>query len=137
MTIAILSEVRRSTSGLAPVFRATMRFWIKVDSLNRPPTLLTIASSFRSSSMLSPHPLSLELTFDDRAQLGDRLLEIVVDHLLIVLGGAGQFLLGGRQPPLNRRLVLRAALAQSFLVGRQGGGPQEHRHATGALTTNL
>jgi len=28
---------------LAPVFRATIRFWISVDSLNRPPTLLTIS----------------------------------------------------------------------------------------------
>ena len=26
---------------------ATMRFWINVESLNRPPTLLTMASSFQ------------------------------------------------------------------------------------------
>ena len=40
-----------STSGRAPWFSAIIRFWIRVESLNRPPTLLTISSSFSSSSI--------------------------------------------------------------------------------------
>src|SRR3954465_1829628 len=44
---------RLSTSGLAPVFSATIRFWINVESLKRPPTLLTISSSFKSSNTSS------------------------------------------------------------------------------------
>src|SRR5450631_1403571 len=54
MTMAILSAVFRSTSGLAPVLSATIRFWIRVESLKRPPTLLMIPSSFKSSSIWGP-----------------------------------------------------------------------------------
>src|SRR5436190_1979833 len=53
-----------------------IRFWISVDSLKRPPTLLTIPSSFNSSSM----SLSLgKMWFENRRQLGDGRLQVVVD----------------------------------------------------------
>src|SRR5271169_332066 len=94
MTIAILSTVLRSTSGLAPVLSATIRFWISVDSLKRPPTLLTIPSSFSSSSISVP----LEKGPDNRPQRRERGIDFVVDHLIIVLRGASQLQLGGPQP---------------------------------------
>src|SRR5436305_6781006 len=102
MTIAILSPPRTSTSGRAPVFRATIRFWIRVDSLNRPPTLLTMPSSFSSSSM----PVPLPVAPHDRAQLGDGGVQVVVHHLLAILGGAVELLLGPGQPPCDGRLIL-------------------------------
>ena len=43
-------RARRPAAG--PGVEHDIRFWIRVDSLNRPPTLLTMASSFSSSSML-------------------------------------------------------------------------------------
>src|ERR1700739_3327686 len=108
MTIAILSPVLRATSGRAPVFRATMRFWISVDSLKRPPTLLTMPSSFSSSSIRIP----LEKGLDDLPQLGEGRNQIVVDDLEIVIVGAGQLRLGGTQPLLDLLLRFRAARSQ-------------------------
>src|SRR5688500_14456123 len=55
MTISMGNFDLKSTSGRAPPFRATMRRWMSADNLNRPPTLLTISSSFRGSIMRSPH----------------------------------------------------------------------------------
>src|SRR6516165_6979504 len=49
--MAMLFDDFMSTRGFAPWLRATIRFWISVESLNRPPTLLTIPSSFKSSSI--------------------------------------------------------------------------------------
>src|SRR5438874_5068045 len=95
MTIAILSAPLRSTSGLAPVFRATIRFWIRVESLNRPPTLFTIPSSFRSSSIAGPR----KLFRDDRAQLGRRPVQVVVNDVILIAGRAGEFGQGRRQSP--------------------------------------
>src|SRR5438874_9061664 len=104
MTTAIRSgRPRVSTCGLAPVFSATIRFWISVDSLNRPPTLLTIASSFRSSSIITA---PLEQPGDQLAQLGRRPGQVVVHDLILILPGAGEFGPRRRQPPADRRLVL-------------------------------
>src|SRR5690349_23815887 len=100
MTVAILSPPRTSTSGRAPVFSITIRFWIRVDSLNRPPTLLTIPSSFSSSSMTAP----FKVTLDDPPQLGDRLVQPLVDEHVPVLAAASLLLRGRRPPPLPRRL---------------------------------
>src|SRR5262249_23715711 len=82
MTIAILSLPRTSTSGRAPVFSATMPFWISVESLKRPPTLLTIPSSFNSSSITVPFRKSLR---DPVADLSDRGFQIVIDDYVIEL----------------------------------------------------
>src|SRR5262245_35039287 len=116
MTTAILSPPLTSTSGRAPVFRATMRFWIRVDSLNRPPTLLTICSSFSSSSIAVP----FELAGDDLAQFGGRRGEVVVNHLILIVLRAVEFGPGGGQPPLHRRLVLGPPAAQPALVLLRG-----------------
>src|SRR5437763_14129596 len=105
MTTAIRSDVLRSTSGLAPVFSATMRFWISVDSLKRPPTLFTIPSSFSSSSIRVP----LEKGLDDLPQLGECRLQIVVNDLVVVIVGSRQFGLGGAQPALNLFLGFRSS----------------------------
>src|SRR5262245_8211819 len=105
MTTAILSPPLTSTSGRAPVFSATIRFWIRVESLNRPPTLLTIPSSFSSSCMRA----LLELPFHDLFDPGHRRAQVVVDHLVIVLAGPLQFPPGRLEPPLDHLRRLRAA----------------------------
>src|SRR6516225_6393315 len=120
--MAILSPPRTSTSGRAPVLSATIRFWIRVESLNRPPTLLTMASSFNSSSMTAP----FEKTPDNGPQVSDRLAQVVVDHLVPILADVGQLGPRRRQPPLDGRLRLRFPVAQPPLQGLQGWGPQEH-----------
>src|SRR5205809_2205668 len=75
------SPPRISTSGRAPLLSAISRFWISVDSLKRPPTLLTMASSFRSSGMTGP----LKMTADDGPQLRHGRLQLVVDYLILIL----------------------------------------------------
>src|SRR5262245_1591382 len=110
--MAIWSLVRRSTSGLAPVLSATIRFWMRVDSLKRPPTLLTIPSSFSASSMLSVSKLML----DKGVQVSDCRVQIVVDHLTIIMVSTGELLLGRRQSSLECPFILRATLAQAALV---------------------
>src|SRR6266853_2046890 len=114
MTMAIWFAVLRSTSGLAPVLSATMRFWIKVDSLNRPPTLFTIPSSFRSSSISVP----FKQGSDDRPHGILSGLEVVVDYLEIVLGGTTKLGLGGAQAALDLFLGLGAAGPQAPLILR-------------------
>src|SRR5262245_11940906 len=111
MTIDNRSPPLTSTSGLAPVFRATIRFWMRVDSLNRPPTLFTIPSSFRSSSIAGPH----KETGNDRAQVGGRHVQVLVNDLIVKLGGAGEFQPGRLQPAANRRLVLGPAVPEPAL----------------------
>src|SRR5436190_23345384 len=111
MTIAIRSPPLTSTCGLAPVFKATIRFWIRVDSLNRPPTLFTISSSFRSSSIARPR----KQTGDDRAQLGGRRVQVLVNDLIVKLPGAGEFPLGRLQPAADGRLVFSPPMAKSPL----------------------
>src|SRR5947209_15843862 len=133
MTIAILSPSRTSTSGRAPWFSITIRFWIKVESLKRPPTLFTIPSSFSSSSMAAP----FKLPTDDRVELLDRRLEVVVEHDELVLPRAPQLLPGGGEPAEDRRLVVLAAQPQPPLVLLPAGGPQEDGHRVGALRPHL
>src|SRR5205823_2594036 len=89
----------------------TIRFWIRVDSLNRPPTLFTIPSSFRSSSIAGPR----KQTGDDRAQLAGRLVQVLVNDLIVKLPGAGEFPPGRLQPAADRRLVLGPAVAEPTL----------------------
>src|SRR5437016_11303112 len=76
--MAILSGVRRSTSGRAPWFSAIIRFWIKVESLNRPPTLFTISSSFNSSSIRGSS--STAKAGQKGHQVADGPVEVVVHH---------------------------------------------------------
>src|SRR5262249_36135908 len=100
---------------------ATIRFWINVESLNRPPTLLTIPSSLSSSSMVgSP----CEESLNNGLKLVDRRIQIVVDHSVFVIGGPVDFALCGRQTSLNRCLILGAALAKPIFVGCHGRGLQ-------------
>src|SRR5262249_51988908 len=137
---------------LAPVFSISMRFWISVESLNRPPTLLTISSSFISSSIpcsfrkKHPHELAqprpgaspsasgipfLKLHSHDLAQPGDRRIEIVINYLIIVFRGMSQFGAGVGHAPLNGRFGLGAALPQSLLVRLQAGSSQKHAYRIG------
>src|SRR5262245_51948049 len=137
--MAILSAPLTSTSGLAPVLSATIRFWISVDSLNRPPTLLTIPSSFSSSSIAVPSPMGL----DNPQHVGDRPVQVVVDHLIVVLAGAGQFEPGPVQAPPHGLGGLGAAAAQpllqrlQFFVNASRGGVQEDRDRVGAHPPHL
>src|SRR5947209_3484349 len=124
MTIAILSVVLRSTSARAPVLRATIRFWISVESLKRPPTLFTMPSSFNSSSMLAP----FEQGTQNRPHRRQRGFEVVVDYLVIVFPCPGQFGPRVLEPFLDRLFRLGPALAQASLEGRQVGRMQEDRH---------
>src|SRR5947209_19578499 len=105
--MAILSDVRRSTSGLAPVLRATMRFWIRVESLNRPPTLFTMPSSFSSSSMIALR----KMVADDSGHVADGRVQVVVHHLVGVLAGPPQFVPRGLQPALDHGLAVGPAVA--------------------------
>src|SRR5579884_751159 len=107
--MASLSPPRTSTSGRAPVLRATMRFWISVESLKRPPTLLTIASSFSSSSIPAPFLKSL---CDQVADLGDRRFQIVVDNHVIEFTHPFQFAPRRRQPHGDFLFRFGVSLAQ-------------------------
>src|SRR5580700_658325 len=102
ITIVILSAPRRSTSGRAPWFSAIIRFWISVESLNRPPTLLTICSSFSSSSIDGSS--STTIRAQGRHKLLDRAVEIVIDQLNIVPVSLGELLTRLAEPPVDRRL---------------------------------
>src|SRR4051812_30463401 len=113
MTIVILSAPRRSTSGRAPWFSAIIRFWISVESLNRPPTLLTISSSFRSSS-IDGSP-STFITFQHRHELLDAGIEVDVDHLLVVPVGLGELLAGLAEAPEEGGLGLGPSAPQALL----------------------
>src|SRR5438876_12444326 len=125
MTIAILSPPRTSTSGRAPVFRATIRFWMSVDNLKRPPTLFTIASSFNSSSMITP----FRLTPHNRFHLGNCRGQVLIDDLVVILPGMIQLLRRGGQAPPNRLFALRSTLPQAGLVRLQRTGTQKNRNA--------
>src|SRR5262245_30720153 len=111
MTMASLSGPRLSTIGLAPVFSITMRFWISVESLNRPPTLFTMPSSFSSSSMLALP----KLVANNSAHVADCRVQVVVDHLMLILAGPGQLCPGGRQSSLDHVFSLGAAATQPLL----------------------
>src|SRR5271157_2636386 len=95
MTTSILfASGGRFTSGRAPPFIATRRFWISVDSLNRPPTLLTMASS-RSSSIIAT---GLPLVSQNCRDFFDRPLQVVVEDHVAVSAGGLQFALRPLQP---------------------------------------
>src|SRR5207237_6698249 len=114
MTMLTLSPPRTSTSGRAPVFRATIRFWMSVDNLNRPPTLLTMASSFNSSSMVTP----FRVTPHNRFHRGHSRRQVIIDDLIIVFPGVLQLARRRGQAPPNRLFILRAPPPQARLVGR-------------------
>src|SRR5436190_13800748 len=100
-----------------------MRFWIKVDSLKRPPTLLTIASSFRSSSMFIP----FKMTPDKRPQIRHGRVQVVVNYNILILADPLQFALGTCQTALDGIFGFRLAGTQPLFVHLQRGGPQENR----------
>src|SRR3954451_11812513 len=104
ITIDILSRPRASTSGRDPWFSAIIRFWISVESLKRPPTLLTISSSFNSSSI--GKSASAMVPGQDGGQLVDGFVEVVVGDLIIVSVGLGDRAAGFVQSTLDRRLVV-------------------------------
>src|SRR3954447_6989103 len=88
ITIDILSPPRMSTSGRAPWFSAIIRFWIKVESLKRPPTLLTIFSSFSSSSIGGTS--STTIRTHDKNQFLGATVEVVIGQLQVVPVGLGK-----------------------------------------------
>src|SRR5262245_51421311 len=94
------------------------RFWISVDSLKRPPTLLTIPSSF-SSSCISVSRGSSARALVARQQLaeaGHRRLQIVVDDHVLIDVFLTQFPPGRLQPPGDALRRLRLALPHARLV---------------------
>src|SRR5262249_57206874 len=105
ITIDILSAPRMSTSGRAPWFSAIIRFWIRVESLKRPPTLLTISSSFSSSIMALAR--STAVLDQDRGKFLDRPVQVVIDHLKVIIGRQGDLTAGRGQPPGDPGLLLR------------------------------
>src|SRR5947209_1440570 len=96
ITTVILSAPRASTSGRAPWFSAIIRFWISVDSLNRPPTLLTMYSSFSSSSIVGSPPATVRLEQID--EIVNAPVEVVVDEHVVVPVGLGQLRAGLAEP---------------------------------------
>src|SRR4051812_36697313 len=100
ITSVILSAPRISTSGRAPWFSAIIRFWISVESLNRPPTLLTMYSSFSSSSIA--RSTSGAVGLQNRGEFFDTAVKVVVDQLDVVPVGLGEFLTGLSESPEDR-----------------------------------
>src|SRR5436190_22466067 len=111
ITRVILSTPRRSTSARAPWLSAIIRFWIKVESLNRPPTLLTISSSF-SSSIISA-PVSTMVFNQDGGQFVNRSIKIIIDYMNIIIFRELELAAG----------VTQAALDGRFVVGSPGAEP--------------
>src|SRR4051812_35296189 len=110
ITIVILSAPRRSTSGRAPWFSAIIRFWISVESLNRPPTLFTISSSFNSSSIEGSS--STAIRTQGRDEILDATVKVVVDHENVVPVGFGELLARLAEPPEDRRFLLGPSAPQ-------------------------
>src|SRR5947207_98138 len=109
ITIVILSAPRRSTSGRAPWFSAIIRFWIRVESLNRPPTLLTISSSFNSSSIEGSSSTTTTVRPQGNQEVLDATVEVVIDQLNIIPMGFGQLDAGLAETPEDRGLILGPA----------------------------
>src|SRR5271166_1355671 len=135
ITIVILSTPRPSTRARAPWFSAIIRFWIKVESLNRPPTLLTISSSFNSSIMIDS--TSTVVLNQNCRQPVNRPLQVVVDQMDVVTLGQLELPPGVGQPPLNRRLVIGASGPQPLLEHIHAGCPNEDQEGAGHLRTHL
>src|SRR5713226_8633252 len=104
ITIVIRSIPRESTRARAPWLRAIIRFWIRVESLKRPPTLLTISSSFSSSIMVPPR--STSGSQQDRGELFACAVELVVDHVDIITGRCFELAPSGGQPALDGVVVV-------------------------------
>src|SRR5437879_2946201 len=103
----------------------TMRFWISVDSLKRPPTLLTIPSSFSSSSIaLAP----VKRFLDQLAQPGDASVEVVVNYLVMVFPAPRQFRPGVGQPQQDLFLALGPSSAEPLFEQLPRRGLQKDRH---------
>src|SRR5262249_34283827 len=119
ITIDILSAPRMSTSGRAPWLSAIMRFWIRVESLKRPPTLLTISSSFSSSIMVVR--CSTTVLGQDRGELLDGAIQVVVDDLDVILRGQFQLSAGGGQPLRDGRWAVGAPGPQPGLEDLEAG----------------
>src|SRR5947209_4903420 len=135
--MAILSAPRTSTCGRAPVLRLTMRFWMSVESLKRPPTLLTIPSSFSSSSISFS---ASETIPDQRRQLRRRRRQVVVHHHAMILTTPRQFALRVGQANRDGLLVLRPPRPQALLeqpVRRQHENRQVVRVALAHLRRPL
>src|SRR5713101_8575995 len=106
---------------------------MSVDNLNRPPTLLTMASSFNSSSIVTP----FGLTPHNRFHFSNRRRQIVIDDLIVVIPGMIQLARRRGQAPPNRLFSLRPTPPQAGLVGRQGTGAQKNRHVVRIDPANL
>src|SRR3954454_5290432 len=92
ITIDILSRPRESTSAREPWFSAIIRFWIRVESLKRPPTLLTMCSSFNSSSIgISASAMG---PGQEGGEFVDGPIEVVVHNLVVVAVGLGDLTTG-------------------------------------------
>src|SRR5262249_53599766 len=106
---------------------------MSVDSLNRPPTLLTMASSFNSSSMVTP----FELPPHNGMRFRGRRVEVFIDHLIVVVLGPGQLSRRRGQAALNRLFRLRPPVPQAGLVRLNRTGPQKNRHTLRILPADL
>src|SRR4029453_14128849 len=106
---------------------------MSVDSLKRPPTLLTIPSSFSSSILILP----FKQRTHDRAKLRDRVVQLVIDDLVIVGRRLGELRAGALQAALDGRGSFRASLAQTELERVERRRANEDRHRVGARALDL
>src|SRR3954452_4856131 len=112
ITTVILSTPRMSTSGRAPWFSAIIRFWISVESLNRPPTLFTISSSFSSSSIEGSS--STAIRAQDSDQVLDATVEVVIDQLYIIPVGLIELFAGLEEPLMDLGIPFGTAAPQAL-----------------------
>src|SRR5262249_411634 len=110
ITIVIRSTPRDSIRARAPWLRAIIRFWISVESLNRPPTLLTISSSFNSSIIVFPR--STTPSCQDRGEVLECAVEFVVDHVDIVAFRRFELAASVGKAALDGGLVIGSSRAQ-------------------------
>src|SRR5262245_20108379 len=104
---------------------------MSVDSLNRPPTLFTISSSFRASIIAQTSPAQ------KFANVVHRLLDGYVDDLMFVLVGQRQLVSGDRQPALDRVFLFGAAGSQPSLEFFKRVRPDKDGHRLGILPEHL
>src|ERR1700678_4380030 len=135
ITTVILSTPRASTSARAPWFSAIIRFWIRVESLNRPPTLLTISSSFSSSIMVSPQ--SAAVLLEDPGEPLNRAVELVVDHLDIVTCRHLDLAPRVGQSALDGGLVVGPACSQPIFQRLEAGRLDEDQERLRHFLPNL
>src|SRR4051794_33668953 len=102
-----------------------MRFWIRVESLNRPPTLLTISSSFNSSSIEGSSSTTTTVRLQGNQEFLDATVEVVIDQLDVVPLRLGELESRLAETPQDRRLILGPAQPQSPLELAKRRGPDE------------